>query len=99
MPKFLEHQDFSESAQYVWAEMKLFSTFIIFLGQNKIPKLPEIFEHPLKKKRKGFSPIFSLNSKFSPYTIRPKLSGRIKIPSLPKKNKFDHTEKHFSGIL
>jgi hypothetical protein len=46
MPKILEHQDFSESAQNVWAEMKLFSTFIIFMGQNKIPKLPEIFEHP-----------------------------------------------------
>jgi hypothetical protein len=41
----------------------------------------------------------SKNAKFSPYTICPKLSGRIKIPSLPKKNKFDHTEKHFSGIL
>jgi hypothetical protein len=61
MPKNLEHQDFSESAQNVWAEMKLFSTFTIFLGQNKIPKLPEIFEHPLRKKRKGFSPNFSFS--------------------------------------
>jgi hypothetical protein len=89
--------------------MKLFSTFIIFLGQNKIPKLPEIFEHPFLKKKKRVlpnlfilppaPPNLSKNAKFSPYTIRPKLSGRIKIPSLPKKNKFDHTEKHFSGIL
>ncbi len=40
MPKNLEHQDFSESAQNVWAEMKLFSTFIIFLGRIKSQNCP-----------------------------------------------------------